>query len=94
LCRSHVQRGFYEPATAVPSPIVSEALEHIAEHYAIDNDIRGRNADERRAVRQQKAPVEAVNRRCGEPTAIQTAPSISYLPKREPTRAGLFLDGF
>jgi hypothetical protein len=35
--------------------IASEALEHIATLYAIEKDIRGQGADERRAVRQQKS---------------------------------------
>src|SRR6202158_6081877 len=55
FCWSHVRRGFYELATPGPSPIASEALEHIAALYAVDKDIRGRGADERRAVRQQKS---------------------------------------
>src|SRR6202035_2530847 len=55
FCWSHVRRGFYELATPGPSPIASEALEHIAALYAIEKDIRGRSADERRTVRQQKS---------------------------------------
>jgi hypothetical protein len=55
FCWSHVRRGFYELATPGPSPIASEALEHIAALYAIEKDIRGRGADERRAVRQQRS---------------------------------------
>lgn len=38
-----------------PAPISSEALQHIAALYAIEKDIRGRSADERRIVRQQKS---------------------------------------
>jgi hypothetical protein len=37
-----------------PAPIASEALKHIAEFYAIEKDIRGRSAEERRLIRQQK----------------------------------------
>jgi transposase len=55
FCWSHVRRNFYELATPGPSPIASEALEHIAAFYAIEKDIRGRGAGERRAVRQQKS---------------------------------------
>jgi transposase len=55
FCWSHVRRNFYELATPGPGPIASEALKHIAGFYAIEKDIRGRSADERRAVRQQKA---------------------------------------
>ena len=52
FCWSHVRRRFYELAAAGPAPIASEALERIAGLYAIEKDIRGRSADERRSVRQ------------------------------------------
>jgi len=55
FCWSHVRRRFYELAAAGPAPIASEALERIASLYGIENDIRGREADERRAVRQEKS---------------------------------------
>ncbi|MFK4492433.1 hypothetical protein ABIA45_007511 [Bradyrhizobium sp. USDA 336] len=50
-----MRRNFYELATPGPAPIASEALKHIAEFYAIEKDIRGRGAEERRPVRQQKS---------------------------------------
>ena len=51
-----VRRKFYELATPPgPAPIASEALEHIAVLYAVEKDIRGHGADERRAVRQQNS---------------------------------------
>lgn len=51
-------------AAPCPAPIASEALKHIAEFYAIEKDIRGRSAEERRLVRQQKSRplVEAFER--------------------------------
>src|SRR6204780_1896201 len=55
FCWSHVRRRFYELSTAGPAPIASEALERIAGLYAIEKDIRGRSADERRAVRQDRS---------------------------------------
>lgn len=55
FCWSHVRRRFYELAAAGPAPIATEALERIANLYAIEKDIRGRNADERRAVRQDRS---------------------------------------
>ncbi len=54
FCWSHVRRRFYEIAAAGSAPIAAEALARIAELYAIEAEIRGRSADERRAVRQQK----------------------------------------
>jgi transposase len=52
FCWSHVRRRFYELAAAGPAPIASEAIERIAGLYDVEKDIRGRGADERRAVRQ------------------------------------------
>lgn len=50
-----VRRRFYDMAAAGPAPIASEALRRIAELYKIEGDIRGRSADERCAVRQEKS---------------------------------------
>jgi hypothetical protein len=50
-----VRRNFYKLAAAGPAPIASEALQRIAALYAIEKDIRGRSAEERRLVRQQKS---------------------------------------
>jgi transposase len=55
FCWSHVRRRFYELAAAGPAPIATEALERIAGLYSVEKDIRGRNADERRAVRQDRS---------------------------------------
>jgi len=55
FCWSHMRRNFYELATPGPAPIASEALERIAEFYTIEKDIRGRSAEERRLIRQQKS---------------------------------------
>src|SRR6201991_758383 len=55
FCWVHMRRNFYEIATAGPAPIASEALKHIAAFYAIEKEIRGRSAEERRLVRQQKS---------------------------------------
>lgn len=55
FCWSHVRRKFYELATPGPAPIASEALTRIAELYRIEGDIRGRSAEERRRVRQERS---------------------------------------
>ena len=55
FCWAHVRRRFYELAAAGPAPIASEALERIVELYAVESEIRGRSADERRAQRQEKS---------------------------------------
>ena len=53
FCWSHVRRRFFELAAAGPAPIAGEALARIAKLYAIESDIRGESADQRRAVRQE-----------------------------------------
>jgi hypothetical protein len=65
---AHLRCNFYELATLGPSPIESEALEHTAAPYAVEKEIPGRSADERRTVRKQKSRplVDALNRSCGQ----------------------------
>jgi transposase len=55
FCWSHVRRPFYELARSGPAPIASEALARIAALYRMEDDIRGRSADERRAIRQERS---------------------------------------
>ncbi|CAJ0858195.1 hypothetical protein AMST5_03911 [freshwater sediment metagenome] len=55
FCWSHVRRRFYELSAAGPAPIASEALERIGQLYAIESEIRGRCAEERRDKRQEKS---------------------------------------
>jgi transposase len=51
-CWAHCRRRFFEIAHKRPAPIAREALQRIAAFYAIEAEIRGRSADERRAARQ------------------------------------------
>jgi hypothetical protein len=53
-CWSHFRRRFYDIAKAGNAPIASEALTRIGELYAIEAEIRGRSADERRTERQAR----------------------------------------
>jgi transposase len=55
FCWSHLRRRFYEIQVATPAPIASEALVRIAALYAVESDIRGLSADERRQARQLRA---------------------------------------
>jgi transposase len=55
FCWSHVRRRFYELAQSGAAPIAGEALTRIAALYRIEHEIRGRSADERRAVRHQRS---------------------------------------
>jgi transposase len=55
LCMSHVRRPFYDLYEAHKSAVAKEALERIAALYAIEEAIRGRSAEERRAVRNERS---------------------------------------
>jgi transposase len=54
-CMAHVRRQFFDLYEAHKSPVAKEALERIAALYAIEEEIRGRAADERCEVRQQRS---------------------------------------
>ena len=49
-CWAHVRRKFYDLQQAHASPLASEALQRIAQLYAIESEIRGRPPEERRVV--------------------------------------------
>ena len=52
-CWAHVRRKFYDLLMAHKSPVAAEAIERIAALYAIEEQIRGRVAEERRVVRNE-----------------------------------------
>jgi transposase len=54
-CWAHVRRKFFDIEQAHASPLAGEALKRIAELYAVENDIRGRSPDERKALRQARS---------------------------------------
>lgn len=54
-CWAHVRRKFFDIEQAHASPLAGEALKRIGELYAIENEIRGRSPDERKAVRQARS---------------------------------------
>ncbi len=53
FCWSHVRRKFYELADN--SPVAAEVLRRIAMLYAIEDEVRGTSAEQRRAVRAERA---------------------------------------
>lgn len=56
FCWAHVRRKFYElQAGDTPAPIASEALARIASLYAVEAEIRGQSAEQRRRVRQLRS---------------------------------------
>src|SRR6266853_843662 len=54
-CMAHVRRPFYELYEAHKSAVAKEALERIAALYAIEEEIRGRSAEERREGRNARS---------------------------------------
>jgi transposase len=54
-CWAHVRRKFYDLEVAHKSPVAAEALERIAQLYAIEKEIRGRPPDERHEVRNTRS---------------------------------------
>ena len=55
FCWAHTRRRFYDAHEATKSPLAGEALRRIAALDAIEADIRGQTADERRAIRQERS---------------------------------------
>jgi transposase len=55
FCWSHARRKFYEVQVATKAPLAEEALRRIAALYAIEADIRGQSAEDRRLARQQRS---------------------------------------
>jgi transposase len=54
-CWAHVRRKFYDLHVAHRSPVAAEAIERIAALYAVETEIRGHVASERREVRETRA---------------------------------------
>src|SRR5215212_1539294 len=55
FCWAHCRRRFYEIHQATGSPLAEEALRQIRELYAIEVEIRGRSAEDRRSTRQERS---------------------------------------
>jgi transposase len=54
-CWAHVRRHFYDLEQAHASPIAQEALQRIVALYKVEDQIRGKPPEERRAVRQAES---------------------------------------
>jgi hypothetical protein len=54
-CWAHARRKFFDLHHDTRSPVASEALHRIGALYAIEKEIRGRSANERRCIRQARA---------------------------------------
>jgi transposase len=54
-CWAHVRRGFFDLTKKQTAPIAAEALRRIAALYAIEDTVRGKPPDMRRATRQARS---------------------------------------
>jgi transposase len=54
-CWAHARRKFHDIHAAYPSPTTTGALERIGCLYRIEDEVRGKPADERRTIRQARA---------------------------------------
>src|SRR3712207_6645393 len=63
FCWAHCRRRFYDIHQETGSPLAEEALRRIGELYRVEAEVRGRPAEERRAVRQERSKpiVEALH---------------------------------
>jgi transposase len=55
FCWSHLRREFFKIAERGDAPIATEAVARIAQIYAVEKEVRGANADARRAARQARS---------------------------------------
>jgi len=99
-CWAHTRRKFFDVHEATGSPIAAETLRRIAELYAIETPIRGRTAEERRAVRntQSRPLIEAMKPRLEVelsriPGRGGLAEAIRYTLSRWPTLCHFLDDG-
>ena len=82
-CMAHIRRKFFDVMEATQSAIATEAVERIAPFYKIEEEIRGRSPDERRAVRNAKA------RPLLESMCDWLEASLSKLPRKSETAAAI-----
>jgi transposase len=72
-CWAHARRKFHDIHAAHPSPTTTGALERIGALYGVEEEVRGKPPDERKAIRQARAAPLTVRRTPGvdgEDTAI------------------------
>ena len=88
-CCAHARRKFYDLHEATKSPIAAEALTRIQALYAVEDQVRGRPPDIRRAFRQEQAAplLERLHQWLGTALAtvsakLEAARAINYSLKR------------
>jgi transposase len=54
-CLAHARRKFFDLYTATKSPVAQRALEHMAQVYEIERELKACSADERQRARQERS---------------------------------------
>ena len=80
-CWAHVRRKFFDAHAATSSPIAKEALERIADLYAIEAQIKGKPPDERRRCRQEQSLFLVADLKAWAETTLQKISGKSELAK-------------
>ena len=75
-CWAHARRRFHDIHAAHPSPTTTDALERIGALYRIEDEIRGRLAEERRKIRQTRAAPLLEELRCSAVSAWKVCTSM------------------
>src|SRR5215469_4495733 len=82
-CWAHVRRKFHDLEQAHGSPLAREALERIAALYMVEDEIRGRPAEERKQVRQSRArPLLQSLHDCGDPLCADVVGGVDPVLRR------------
>src|SRR5690349_1039918 len=55
FCWAHMRRDFFQFHASTKSPLAAEVLTRVATLYAIEAEIRGRTAEQRRQIRQERS---------------------------------------
>ena len=99
-CWAHVRREFFDVHAATGSPIAKEALDRIAQLYAVEEAIKGFSPDHRRRERQQRSkPVATALALWADETArklsrkSELAAAFRYMRARRPALSRCFDDG-
>jgi transposase len=99
-CWAHARRKFYELAAVAKAPIAAEAVRRIDGLFALEREINGRTADERRTLRQEHAdPILAelepwlVAQRQRVSGKSEIGKAIAYALKRWPALTRFLADG-
>jgi transposase len=69
-CMAHIRRPFYDLYEAHKSAVAKEALERIAALYVIEEEIRGRSAEERRKLSTKSDTTKAIRYALGRWNAL------------------------